>query len=138
MNIEQPCDKRLCSGWELIISIEFGIRSFPCLGGKVLVIYLTIYFCTARERDTFHQHSQYTNVYHMVVQYSQMFANIKHSITVFNEHLFDGCEDSSKCEKHLCLAGMLLICLNETYFKFSQTKASKVLNFIYYQKMSLT
>ena len=28
-----------------------------------------------------------------------MFANIKHSITVFNEHLFDVCEDSSKCEK---------------------------------------
>ena len=35
----------------------------------------------------------------MVVQCAQMFANIKHSITVFNEHLFDVCEDSSKCEK---------------------------------------
>ena len=50
-------------------------------------------------------HSQNTNVYHMVVQCSQMFANITHSITVFNEHLFDVCEDSSKCEKRLCLAG---------------------------------
>ena len=35
----------------------------------------------------------------MVVQCSQMFANIQHSITVFNEHLIDVCEDSSKCEK---------------------------------------
>ena len=43
----------------------------------------------------------------MVVQYSQMFANIKQSITVFNEHLFDVCEDSSKCEKRLCQAGQL-------------------------------
>ena len=34
-----------------------------------------------------------------------MFANIKHIITVFNKHLFHDCEDSSKCEKHLCLAG---------------------------------
>ena len=34
----------------------------------------------------------------MVVQYSQMFANTIHSITVFNEHLLDVCEDSSKCE----------------------------------------
>ena len=34
----------------------------------------------------------------MVVQCSQMFANIKHSLTVFNEHLFHVCEDSSKCE----------------------------------------
>ena len=34
-----------------------------------------------------------------------MFANIKHSVTVFNEHLFDVCEDSSKCEKRLCLTG---------------------------------
>ena len=50
--------------------------------------------------------SQNTNVYHMVVQCSQMFANIKHSITVFNDHLFDVCEDSSKCEKRLCLAGL--------------------------------
>ena len=49
--------------------------------------------------------SQNTNVYKMVVQCSQIFANIKHSITVFNEHLFDVCEDSSKCEKRLCLAG---------------------------------
>ena len=37
-----------------------------------------------------------------------MFANIKHSITVFNDHLFDVCEDSSKCEKRLCLAGLLI------------------------------
>ena len=36
---------------------------------------------------------------YMVVQRSQMFANTKHSITVFNEHLCDVCEDSSKCEK---------------------------------------
>ena len=50
--------------------------------------------------------SQNTNVYQMVVQCSQMFANIKHSITVFNEHLLDVCEDSPKCEKRLCLAGM--------------------------------
>ena len=49
--------------------------------------------------------SQNTNVYHMVVQCSQMFANIEHSLTVFHEHLFDICEDSSKCEKHLCLPG---------------------------------
>ena len=49
--------------------------------------------------------SQNTNVYHMVVQCSQMFANIQHSITVFNEHLFDVCADSSKCEKRLCPAG---------------------------------
>ena len=49
--------------------------------------------------------SQNTNVYHMVVQCSQMFANIKHSITVFNEHLFNVCGDSSKCEKRLSLAG---------------------------------
>ena len=42
--------------------------------------------------------SQNTSVYHMVVQCSQMFANNKHSITVFNEHLFDVCEDSSKRE----------------------------------------
>ena len=40
----------------------------------------------------------------MVVQCSQMFANIKHSMTVFNEHLFYVCEDSSKSEKRLCLA----------------------------------
>ena len=33
----------------------------------------------------------------MVVQCSQIFATIEHSITVFNEHLFDVCEDSSKC-----------------------------------------
>ena len=52
--------------------------------------------------------SQNTNVYHMVVQCSQMFANIKHCITVFNEHLFDVCEDSSKCEKRFCLAGTRL------------------------------
>ena len=52
---------------------------------------------------------QNTNVYHMVVQCSQMFADIKHSITFFNEHLFDVCEDSSKCEKHLCLAGERLM-----------------------------
>ena len=43
----------------------------------------------------------------MVVQCSQMFANIKHRITVFSEHLFDVCEDSSKCEKRLYLAGGL-------------------------------
>ena len=49
--------------------------------------------------------SQNTNVYHMVVECSQMFANIKHGITVFNEHLFDVCENSSKCGKCLCLAG---------------------------------
>ena len=49
--------------------------------------------------------SQNTNVYHMVVQCSQMFVNIKHSITVFNEHLFDVCKGSSKCEKRFCLAG---------------------------------
>ena len=48
---------------------------------------------------------QNTNVYHIVVQCSQMFANIKHSITVFNELLLDVCEDSSKCEKRLRLAG---------------------------------
>ena len=36
------------------------------------------------------QPSQNTNVYNMVVQSSQMFANITHSITtVFKEHLFD-------------------------------------------------
>ena len=44
-------------------------------------------------------------VFHMVVQCSQMLANIKHSITVFNDHLFDVCKDSFKVEKHLCLAG---------------------------------
>ena len=38
--------------------------------------------------------SQNTNVYHMIVQCSQMFANIKHSRTVFNGHLFDISEDS--------------------------------------------
>ena len=54
------------------------------------------------------QPSQNTNVYHMVVQYSQMFANIKHSLTVFHEHLFDVCEDSYKCEKSLCMAGHLV------------------------------
>ena len=47
--------------------------------------------------------SQNTNIYHMIVKCSQMFANIKRSITVFNEHLFDVCEDSSKCEKRLCM-----------------------------------
>ena len=36
-----------------------------------------------------------------------MFANIKHSIIVFNDHLFDVCEDSSKCEKRLCMAGKI-------------------------------
>ena len=36
---------------------------------------------------------------------SQMFANV--SIIVFNEHLFDVCKDSSKCQKPLCLAGMV-------------------------------
>ena len=51
----------------------------------------------------FYTPSQNTNVYHMVVQCSQMFANIKHCITVINENLFDVCEDSSKCEKRLCL-----------------------------------
>ena len=49
--------------------------------------------------------SRNTNVYHIVVQCSQMFANIKQSITVFHEHLLDVCEDNSKCEKRLCLAG---------------------------------
>ena len=29
---------------------------------------------------------------------------LKHSIKVFNERMVDDCEDSSKCEKHLCLA----------------------------------
>ena len=57
------------------------------------------------EDDVQKQPSQNTNVYHMVVHCSQMFANIKHSITVLNEHLFDVCGDSSKCEKRLCLAG---------------------------------
>ena len=52
--------------------------------------------------------SQNTNVYHMVVECLQMFANIKHSITVFNEHWFDVSEDSSKCEKRLCLTGYRL------------------------------
>ena len=52
--------------------------------------------------------SQNTNAYHMVVECSKMFANIKHCITVFNEHLFDVFKDSSKCEKHLCLAGTLV------------------------------
>ena len=33
------------------------------------------------------------------------FANIKHGIAVFNEHSSDVCEDSSKCEKDLCLEG---------------------------------
>ena len=41
--------------------------------------------------------SQNKNVYHMVVQCSQTFANIKHIITVFHEHVLDVCEDSSKC-----------------------------------------
>ena len=41
--------------------------------------------------------SQNTNIYHLVLQCSQTFANIKHSIYVFNEHLFDVCEDSYKC-----------------------------------------
>ena len=49
--------------------------------------------------------SQNTNVYHIIVQCSETFANIKPSLTVFYEHLFDVCEDSSKCEKCLCLAG---------------------------------
>ena len=44
----------------------------------------------------------------MDVQYSQMFANIKHSIIVFNEDLFDVCKDSSKCGKRLRLAGHFL------------------------------
>ena len=48
------------------------------------------------------------NIYHMVVQCSEMFANIKYNITVCNEHLFDVYEDSSKCEKCLCLAGNML------------------------------
>ena len=52
--------------------------------------------------------SQNTNVYYMVVQCSHMFANIKHIIPVFNENLLDVCEDSSKCEKRLCLAMDLL------------------------------
>ena len=51
------------------------------------------------------QPCQNTNIYHMVVLCSQMFANIKHGITVFTEHLLDVCEDSSKSEKRLCLAG---------------------------------
>ena len=34
-----------------------------------------------------------------------MFANIEHSITDFNEHLFDVYEDCFKWEKRLCLAG---------------------------------
>ena len=58
------------------------------------------------EDDVKKQPSQNTNVYHMVVHCSQMFANIKHSITVLNEHLFDVCEDRSKYEKRLCLAGL--------------------------------
>ena len=49
--------------------------------------------------------SQNTNVYHTVVQCSLMFANIKHSLTVLNEHLLDVWKDSSKCGKRLCLAG---------------------------------
>ena len=60
-----------------------------------------LWFCNS------HSPSQNTNVYHMVVQCSQMFVNIKPSITVFNKHFFDVCEDSSKCEKRLCLAGSL-------------------------------
>ena len=40
----------------------------------------------------------------MVVQFSQIIANLKNNITVFDEHLFDVCEDSSKCEKRLRLA----------------------------------
>ena len=39
-----------------------------------------------------------------------MFANINHSLTVLHEHLFDVCEDSSKSEKRLCLAGILPVC----------------------------
>ena len=49
--------------------------------------------------------SQNRSVNQMVVQCSQMFANIKYSINVFNEYLLDVCGDSSKCEKRLCLAG---------------------------------
>ena len=30
---------------------------------------------------------------------------LKQCITVFHEHLFDVCEDSSRCEKRMCLAG---------------------------------
>ena len=48
--------------------------------------------------------NQNANVYHMVVQFSQMLANIKHSISVFNEQFFDVYENSSNCEKRLCLA----------------------------------
>ena len=47
------------------------------------------------------------NIYHMVVQCSEMFANIKYNITVFNEHLFDVYEDGSTCEK--CLQTFLNI-----------------------------
>ena len=36
---------------------------------------------------------------------SQKFAIIKYIITVFHKHVFDVCEDSSKCEKRLVLAG---------------------------------
>ena len=61
--------------------------------------------------------SQNTNDYHMVVQCSQLFANIRYSITVFNKHLFDVCEDSSKCEKRLCLAGADVFPLNSTVNK---------------------
>ena len=45
---------------------------------------------------------------HIVVQCSQMFADIEHSITIFNEHFFDVCENISKFEKVLCLAGVYL------------------------------
>ena len=38
-----------------------------------------------------------------------MFANIKRSITVFNEHFFDVSEGNSKCEKRLCQAGYFMI-----------------------------
>ena len=52
-----------------------------------------------------------------------MFANIKYNITVFNEHLFDVCEYSSKCEKRLCLAGPLLELFYNSRSQVNETKS---------------
>ena len=50
-----------------------------------------------------HGCSMFTKCGKIKLKKSQMFANIRLSKTVFSEHLFDVCEDSSECEKRLCL-----------------------------------
>ena len=48
------------------------------------------------------QTGQNTNVFYMFVQCSHTFA-LKHITKVLNEHLLDVGEDSSECEKNICV-----------------------------------